>query len=129
VPYQFTDEGLSIQAEVARFLDEHVYPAEQQFYAELEEVGPDGYPPILDKLKSEAMVRGLWNLFLPDLAPDHLGTRLTNLDYAPVSEMLGRVSFAAEVLNCAAPDTGNMEILNLYGSDAVSSSGSTPAGR
>jgi len=61
------------------------------------------------------MVRGLWNLFLPDLAADHLGTRLTNLDYAPVSEMLGRVSFAAEVLNCAAPDTGNMEILNLYG--------------
>ncbi len=119
MPYQFTDEGLSIQAEVARFLDEHVYPAEQQFYAELEEVGPDGYPPILDKLKSEAMVRGLWNLFLPDLAADHLGTRLTNLDYAPVSEMLGRVSFAAEVLNCAAPDTGNMEILNLYGSDAV----------
>jgi len=49
------------------------------------------------------MVRGLWNLFLPDLAADHLGTRLTNLDYAPVSEMLGRVSFAAEVLNCAAP--------------------------
>jgi acyl-CoA dehydrogenase len=119
VPYQFSDNGLAIQAEVKRFLDEHVYPNEQRYYAELEQVGLEGYPPVLDKLKAEAMTRGLWNLFLPDLAPDHLGTRLSNLDYAPVSELLGRVSFAPEVLNCAAPDTGNMEILNLYGSEAV----------
>ena len=97
---------------------EYIYPNEQRYYAELEEVGPDGYPSVLDELKAEAMLRGLWNLFLPDLAPD-LGVRLSNLDYAPVSELLGRISFASEVLNCAAPDTGNMEILNLYGSGTV----------
>jgi acyl-CoA dehydrogenase len=119
VPYQFSDEGLAIHADVGRFMDEYIYPNENRYYAELEEVGPGGYPPVLDMLKAEAMVRGLWNLFLPDLAPDHVGTRLSNLDYAPVSELLGRVSFASEVLNCAAPDTGNMEILNRYGSDAV----------
>jgi acyl-CoA dehydrogenase len=119
VPYQFSDEGLAIHAEVRRFLDEYIYPNEQRYYAELEEVGPDGYPSVLDELKAEAMLRGLWNLFLPDLAPDHLGVRLSNLDYAPVSELLGRISFASEVLNCAAPDTGNMEILNLYGSGTV----------
>jgi acyl-CoA dehydrogenase len=119
VPYQFSDEGLAIHAEVRRFLDEYIYPNEQRYYAELEGVGPDGYPSVLDELKAEAMLRGLWNLFLPDLAPDHLGVRLSNLDYAPVSELLGRISFASEVLNCAAPDTGNMEILNLYGSGTV----------
>ena len=119
MPYQFSDEGLAIHAEVRRFLDEYIYPNEQRYYAELEEVGPDGYPSVLDELKAEAMLRGLWNLFLPDLAPDHLGVRLSNLDYAPVSELLGRISFASEVLNCAAPDTGNMEILNLYGSGTV----------
>jgi acyl-CoA dehydrogenase len=119
VPYQFSDEGLAIHAEVRRFLAEYIYPNEQRYYAELEEVGPDGYPSVLDELKAEAMLRGLWNLFLPDLAPDHLGVRLSNLDYAPVSELLGRISFASEVLNCAAPDTGNMEILNLYGSGTV----------
>ena len=117
--HQFSDEGLAIHAEVRRFLDEYIYPNEQRYYAELEEVGPDGYPSVLDELKAEAMLRGLWNLFLPDLAPDHLGVRLSNLDYAPVSELLGRISFASEVLNCAAPDTGNMEILNLYGSGTV----------
>ena len=119
MPYEFSTQGLAIRAEVARFLDEYIYPNEERYYSELEEIGLDGYPPILDKLKSEAMERGLWNLFLPDLAGDHLGTRLSNLDYAPVSELLGRVGFAPEVLNCAAPDTGNIEILNLYGSEAV----------
>jgi acyl-CoA dehydrogenase len=119
VPYQFSQEGLLIRAEVARFMDEFVSPNESRYYDDLEEVGPDGYPPILDKLKSEAMVRGLWNLFLPDLAPGHLGTRLTTVDYAPISELLGRVDFASEVLNCAAPDTGNMEILHRYASDGI----------
>ena len=74
---------------------------------------------MLDKLKSGALERGLWNLFLPHLRADNPGTPLSNLDYAPVSETLGRVAFASEALNCSAPDTGNMEILNLYGSDRV----------
>ncbi len=117
MPYSFTDAGLAMQDTISHFMRDHVYPNEEVYYAQLEEVGPDGYPPVLDKLKSAALQRGLWNLFLPDLEPDHPGTRLSNLDYAPISEMLGAVSFAPEALNCAAPDTGNMEILNLYGSD------------
>jgi acyl-CoA dehydrogenase len=117
MPYSFTDAGLAMQDTISHFMRDHVYPNEEVYYAQLEEVGPDGYPPVLDKLKSAALQRGLWNLFLPDLEPDHPGTRLSNLDYAPISEMLGAVSFAPEALNCAAPDTGNMEILNLYASD------------
>jgi acyl-CoA dehydrogenase len=107
-------------------MDDHVYPNEAEYYSELEEVGHNGYPPILDKLKAAAKERGLWNLFLPHLAPDASGTKLSNLDYAPVSEQLGRVQFAPEVLNCAAPDTGNMEILNLYGSETVKGNWLTP---
>jgi acyl-CoA dehydrogenase len=119
MPYQFTHEGLAMQQEVRHFMDDHIYPNEAEYYVQLEEVGPNGYPPILDKLKAAARERGLWNLFLPHLSADAPGTKLSNLDYAPVSEQLGKVSFAPEVLNCNAPDTGNMEILNLYGSETV----------
>jgi acyl-CoA dehydrogenase len=119
MPYQFTDQGSAMQDDVKQFMDDHIYPNEEQYYSEVEEVGISGYPPILDKLKAAARERGLWNLFLPHLAPDAPGTKLSNLDYAPVSEQLGKVSFASEVLNCAAPDTGNMEILNQYGSETV----------
>ena len=119
MPYQFTNEGLAMQEEVRHFMDDHIYPNEVEYYDQLEEVGPNGYPPVLDKLKAAARERGLWNLFLPHLSPDAPGTKLSNLDYAPVSEQLGKVSFASEVLNCNAPDTGNMEILNLYGSETV----------
>src|SRR5579884_345574 len=119
MPYQFSEQGLAIQDTVRRFMDDQVYPNEERYYAELAGLGPDGYPPVLDKLKAAALERGLWNLFLPHLSPDHPGTPLSNLDYAPVSEMLGKVAFASEVLNCAAPDTGNMEILNLYATPVV----------
>jgi acyl-CoA dehydrogenase len=119
MPYQFTDQGLASQREVKQFLDDHIYPNEAEYYEQLEEVGPNGYPPILDKLKAAARERGLWNLFLPHLSPDAPGTKLSNLDYAPISEELGKIGFASEVLNCAAPDTGNMEILNMYGSEKV----------
>ena len=94
-----------------------------------QELGKHGYPPILDKLKAAARERGLWNLFLPHLAPDAPGTKLSNLDYAPISEQLGKVGFASEALNCAAPDTGNMEILNLYGSETVKQRLAGPAAR
>ena len=119
MPYQFSDRGVEIHDAVRRFMEHVIYPAEETYYAQLEDVGADGYPPILDKLKSAALERGLWNLFLPHLRADSPGTPLSNLDYAPVSELLGRVGFAPEVLNCNAPDTGNMEILSLYGSDRV----------
>ena len=119
MPYQFTQQGLEVQESVRRFMEHVIYPNEETFYSQLAEVGTDGYPPIMDKLKAAALERGLWNLFLPHLKADHPGTPLSNLDYAPVSELLGRVGFASEALNCNAPDTGNMEILNLYGSDTV----------
>jgi acyl-CoA dehydrogenase len=119
MPYSFTDAGLAMQQEVQRFLDDHIYPNEVEYHEQVVEVGPTGYPPIMDKLKAAARERGLWNLFLPHLAPDAPGTKLSNLDYAPISEQLGKTVFASETLNCSAPDTGNMEVLNLYGSERI----------
>jgi acyl-CoA dehydrogenase len=119
MPYQFSEAGLLLLEQVNRFLDDHIYPNEAEYDQQVEEVGPTGYPPIMDKLKAAARERGLWNLFLPHLAPDAPGTKLSNLDYAPISEQLGKTTFAPEALNCSAPDTGNMEILNLYGSERI----------
>ncbi|MGO8876635.1 MAG: acyl-CoA dehydrogenase family protein [Acidimicrobiales bacterium] len=119
MPYEFSKQGLQVGGSVRQFMDDVIFPNEETYYSQLAEVGADGYPPVLDKLKAAALERGLWNLFLPHLRPGDPGTPLSNLDYAPVSEMLGHVTFASEVLNCAAPDTGNMEILNLYGSEGV----------
>jgi acyl-CoA dehydrogenase len=119
MPYQFTKEGERLLGEVVAFLDEHIYPNEEEYERQAEEVGVTGYPSMLDELKSVARERGLWNLFLPHLSADAPGKKLSNLDYAPISEQLGKTLFASEVLNCAAPDTGNMEILNLYGSETV----------
>ena len=119
MPYAFTDAGLAMQSEVGRFLDDHIYPNEAEYHRQCLEVGPTGYPPIMEKLKAAARERGLWNLFLPHLAPDAPGTKLSNLDYAPISEQLGKTSFASETLNCSAPDTGNMETLNRYASEQI----------
>ena len=119
MPYQYTPEGEQLLADVKSFMDDHIYPNEAEYHEQYEELGHDGDPPIMEKLKAAARERGLWNLFLPHLAPDAPGTKLRNLDYAPVSEQLGKVEFASELLNCSAPDTGNMEILNLYGSERV----------
>ncbi len=119
MPYGFSEQGRRVHDEVRRFVENVIAPNEDLFYAQLDETGIDGYPPILERMKSQALERGLWNLFLPHLRADSPGTPLSNLDYAPVSEMLGRYAFASEVLNCNAPDTGNMEILNEYASAAV----------
>jgi acyl-CoA dehydrogenase len=121
VPYEFSQKGQEVLEQVRSFMDSVIYPAEETYYEQLAEVGSDGYPPVLDRLKSAALERGLWNLFLPHLRSGAPGTPLTNLDYAPISEELGKVGFASEALNCNAPDTGNMEILNLYGSERVKS--------
>lgn len=119
MPYEFTEQGRQLLDEVKSYMADHIYPNEEEYHAQMEEAGPNGYAPIMDKLKAAARERGLWNLFIPHLDPNHPGTKLSNLDYAPISEELGKVGFASEALNCAAPDTGNMEILNLYGSSAV----------
>jgi acyl-CoA dehydrogenase len=119
MPYEFTAKGQATLEEVKSFMDDHIYPNEAEYRQQQAEIGKQTMPPIMDKLKAAARERGLWNLFLPHLSADAPGTKLSNLDYAPISEQLGKVVFASEALNCAAPDTGNMEILNLYGSENV----------
>ena len=119
MPYEFTPQGQALLAEVKSFMDDFIYPNEEAYAKEQAEVGTHGYPPMMDKLKAAARERGLWNMFLPHLSPDAPGTKLSNLDYAPVSEELGKVGFASEALNCSAPDTGNMELLNHYASERV----------
>ena len=98
------------------FMTRHVYPNEQTFLDQLDS-GPTRWqvPPIIEELKAKARERGLWNLFLPE--SEH-GAGLTNLEYAPLCEVMGRSPIAPEVFNCSAPDTGNMEVLVRYGSAA-----------
>jgi len=99
---------------VARFMDEHAYPAEADYWAQVRE-NPARQPPAMEALKAEAKRQGLWNLFLPD---PHHGAGLTTLEYAPLAEIMGRALWSAEAFNCNAPDTGNMEVLHLYGNEA-----------
>jgi acyl-CoA dehydrogenase len=94
------------------FMDEHVYPAEQLYERQLEESGdPHHQPAVMETLKVRAREAGLWNMFLPD--PDQ-GAGLSNSDYAPLAEILGRSGIASEACNCSAPDTGNMEVLHQF---------------
>ena len=119
MPYEFTDRGQQTLVEVKSFMDDFIYPAEEEYDEQLHDGGSNSYPPIMDKLKAAARERGLWNLFIPHLDPGAPGTKLSNHDYAPISEQLGKVPFASESMNSSAPDTGNMEILNLYASERV----------
>ncbi len=104
------------------FMDTHVYPAESVYAAQLDEERWR-VPPIMEALKEKAKAEGLWNLFLPD---EELALGLTNLEYAPLCEVMGRVPFAPEVFNCNAPDTGNMELLANYANDAQKAEWLTP---
>jgi acyl-CoA dehydrogenase len=103
-----------LRARIEAFMAEHIYPNEARYYAETAELGPWKVQPVVEELKPKARAAGLWNLFLPD--SDH-GAGLNNLDYAPLCEVMGRSPLAPEVFNCAAPDTGNMEVLVRYGTD------------
>ncbi|HEX2175265.1 MAG TPA: acyl-CoA dehydrogenase family protein [Nocardioidaceae bacterium] len=110
--YDARTEGLI--ADVKAFMDEHVYPAEAVFEEQLAQAEPWTPPPVLEDLKAEARRRGLWNFFLPG---EH-GAGLTNLQYAPLAEITGRsIHLAPPALNCAAPDTGNMEVLSMFGTE------------
>ena len=94
------------------FMDEHIYPAEAVYERQLRESGdPHHQPAIMEELKTRAREAGLWNMFLPDAS---LGAGLSNSDYAPLAEILGRSSIASEACNCSAPDTGNMEVLYQF---------------
>jgi acyl-CoA dehydrogenase len=101
-----------LHARVSDFMAKHIYPKERQFYRESEQLGPWRIAPILEELKGEAKAQGLWNLFLPN--SEH-GAGLSNLEYAPLCEIMGRSHLAPEVFNCSAPDTGNMETIERYG--------------
>jgi len=112
--FEYSAKTLDLIAQVSDFMDEHIYPNEAAFFAEINR--GDRWQPteIMETLKARARAAGLWNLFLPE--SDH-GAGLTNLEYAPLCELMGRAFIAAEVFNCSAPDTGNMEVLARYGSE------------
>jgi len=108
----FSPKVLELRNQIEAFMAAHIYPNEQRFYREAEELGPWSVYPVVEELKSLARMEGLWNLFLP--ASEH-GAGLSNWDYAPLCEVMGRSHLAPEVFNCSAPDTGNMEVLARYG--------------
>jgi len=114
--FSTTERGREYHEKLVAFMDEHVYPAEPVFAEQMASSGdPHFHPPILEELKAEARKRGLWNLFHPY---EEWGPGLTNLEYAPLAEVMGRsIEIAPEATNCNAPDTGNMEVLTLFGTD------------
>jgi acyl-CoA dehydrogenase len=112
--FEPSDRSKEFQERLLAFMDERVYPAEPVYREQLEASGQNHFhPPVMEELKEEARSRGLWNMFLPDA--EH-GPGLSNLDYAPLAEIMGRTFIAAEACNCSAPDTGNMEVLTQFGS-------------
>jgi len=124
--FDYSSRTKELQAQLLRFMDEHIYPAEQRYHAEMEANTKAGkrWTPLktIEDLKPKARAQGLWNLFLPPTAggkaAQHSGRSfgLSNLDYAPLAEIMGRVPWSPEVFNCSAPDTGNMETIERYGS-------------
>ena len=119
--FDYTDKVKDMQARLLAFMDAHIYPNEKRFFAEIAENRAKGNAwiptKIVEELKPLARKAGLWNLFLPHSKRAPQG--LTNLEYAPLCEIMGRVPFAAEIFNCSAPDTGNMETLERYASEEI----------
>jgi acyl-CoA dehydrogenase len=114
--FELTDRCKEFQERVQAFMEERIYPAEAVCAEQMEAAeGPYFHPPIMEELKEEARARGLWNLFHPH---EEWGPGLSNAEYAPLAEIMGRsVELAPEAMNCSAPDTGNMEVLTLFGTD------------
>jgi acyl-CoA dehydrogenase len=114
--FDFSPKVQDLQKRVAAFMDQYIYPNESRYHEHC--AGPDRWEPVpaIEELKPKARAAGLWNLFLPE---SELGAGLTNLEYAPLCEIMGRSSMAPEVFNCSAPDTGNMEVLARYGSEEL----------
>jgi acyl-CoA dehydrogenase len=117
--FELTDRCKEYVERVEAFVDERVYPAEAVYEQQMREAGdPHFHPPILEELKAEAQERGLWNLFHPHGDDSHPSPGLTNAEYAPLAEIMGRSAhLAPEAMNCSAPDTGNMEVLTLFGTE------------
>ena len=115
--FAFGPRSRDLMQRLQSFMAEHVYPAEPTYHRQMLAFGTQRWqlPAVIEPLKTEARRAGLWNLFLP--ASEH-GAGLSNLEYAPLCEIMGRVVWASELFNCSAPDTGNMEVLERYGSEA-----------
>jgi acyl-CoA dehydrogenase len=114
--FELSDRCKELRERLLAFMDEHVYPAEAVYHEQLLASGdPHSHPPVMEELKGRARELGLWNLFLPEPSEGVDAPGLSNLDYAPLAEIMGRSHIASEACNCAAPDTGNMEVLNLFG--------------
>jgi acyl-CoA dehydrogenase len=112
--FQPSERCTEFKERLTAFMDEHVYPAEATYHEQLHEAGdPHHQPAIMEELKARARKAGLWNMFLPDPST---GAGLSNGDYAPLAEILGRCHIASEACNCSAPDTGNMEVLHQFAS-------------
>ncbi|HLJ99824.1 MAG TPA: acyl-CoA dehydrogenase family protein [Streptosporangiaceae bacterium] len=113
--FTVSDRARQYQDGLLDFMDKHVYPAEEIYREQMRQSGdPHFHPPVMEELKAEARRRGLWNLFHPHA---EWGPGLTNLEYAPLAEIMGHSHLAPEATNCSAPDTGNMEVLTLFGTD------------
>src|SRR5215203_6088064 len=107
--FNYSDKTRELQSRLQAFMDEYIFPNENAYHAEIN--SGDRWQPLklIEELKAKAKSEGLWNLFLPEVSG------LKNLEYAPLAEMMGRVFWSSEVFNCSAPDTGNMEVLERYG--------------
>ncbi len=112
--FEHSERVEELRGQLTAFMDEHVYPAEPVYDAQVAQGQRWAQPAVMEELKAKAREAGLWNLFLPE---SELGAGLGNLEYAPLCEIMGRSMIAPEVFNCSAPDTGNMEVLERYGTD------------
>src|SRR5262245_23488340 len=112
--FEHSEKVKDLQNRLGEFMNQYIYPNEQRYTAEIQD--PDRWQPtpIVEELKAKAKAAELWNLFLPE---SEYGAGLTNIEYAPLCEIMGRSPMASEVFNCSAPDTGNMEVLVRYGSE------------
>ena len=124
--FDYSPKTKELQKKLLQFMDDHIYPAESQYTAELAANTAAGkrWTPLqtVENLKAKAQAAGLWNLFMPvdtAEASGYHGAGLTNAEYAPLAEIMGRVLWSSEVFNCSAPDTGNMETIARYGSDGI----------
>lgn len=120
--FSYSEKVEKLQDKLKNFMAQYIYPNEAVYAAQVEAMEDrwGAIPPIMEELKQKAQQAGLWNLFLPD---SEYGAGLTNLEYAPLCEIMGRSLLAPEVFNCNAPDTGNMEVLVRYGSALQKNSG------
>jgi len=114
--FEYNDKVKELIQRVTDFMDNHIFPVEQEMHQQVAQE-PWSTPPLMEELKAKAKAQGLWNLFMP-VSYGQYSAGLTNLEYAPLAEIMGKVMWAPEVFNCAAPDTGNMEVLAKYGNEA-----------